>query len=89
MGSSALRNNHGVARSDPRHVLVLYEDSRRGAAAVERAAETAARANARLSVVAVAVLEREGARCCDTRAGYWNQVVQELAAGDLERALTS
>ena len=86
MGSSAVRNNHGVARSDPRHVLVLYEGSRRGAAALERAAETAARTHARLTVVAVAVLERAEARCCDTRAGYWNQVVQELAAGDLDQA---
>src|SRR3954451_6506648 len=86
MGSSALRNNHDVARPHARHVLVLYESSRRGAAALERAAETAARTHARLTVVAVAVLEPAGARCCDTRAGYWNQVVQEPAAGDLEQA---
>jgi len=37
-------------------------------------------------VVAVAVIERADARCCDTRAGYWNQVVQELAADDLDQA---
>jgi nucleotide-binding universal stress UspA family protein len=83
---TVLRNNQVVARCDPRHVLVLYEGSRRGAAAVERAAETAARTHARLTVVAVAVLERADARCCDTRAGYWNQVVQELAASDLDQA---
>jgi len=66
--------------------LVLYEGSRRGAAAIEQAAETAARTSARLTVVAVAVTERADAGCCDTRAGYWNQVVQELAAGDLDHA---
>jgi nucleotide-binding universal stress UspA family protein len=66
--------------------LVLCERSRRGAAAIEQAAETAARTDARLTVVAVAVIERADARCCDTRAGYWNQVVQELAADDLDQA---
>jgi hypothetical protein len=75
-----------VAPPDPQHVLVLYEESRRGAAAIEEAVETAERADARLTIVAVAVLERADAKCCDTRAGYWNQVVQELAAGDLDRA---
>jgi K+-sensing histidine kinase KdpD len=76
----------GVTRPDPQHILVLYENSRRGATAIQQAAKTAARTNARLTVVAVAVTERENARCCDTRAGYWNQVVQELAAEDLDRA---
>ena len=84
--SSALRKTQRVARPDLRHVLVLYERSRRGAAAIEQAAETAARTDARLTVVAVAVIERANARCCDTRAGYWNQVVRELAADDLDRA---
>jgi nucleotide-binding universal stress UspA family protein len=81
-----MRDNEAVARHDPRHILVLCEDSRRGAAGIEQAVVMAERTNARLTIVAVAVLEREDARCCDTRAGYWNQVVQELAAGDLDRA---
>jgi hypothetical protein len=81
-----LRDNEDVACSDPQHILVLCEDSRRGTAAIEHAVETAVRTEARLTVVAVAVLERGDARCCDTRAGYWNQVVQALAAGDLDRA---
>jgi hypothetical protein len=37
-------------------------------------------------VVAVAVTEPEGAGCCDRRAVYWNGVVRELAAADLDRA---
>ena len=56
--------------------------SRRGAAAVRRAAA----ADARLTVVTVAVTESQGAGCCDTRAGYWNGVVRGLAGEDLERA---
>ena len=62
--------------------MVLYENSRRGAAAVRRAAAT----DARLTVVTVAVTESQGAGCCDTRAGYWNGVVRGLAGEDLERA---
>lgn len=81
-----MRNNPDVADPVPQHVLVLYENSRRGAAAIQQAAQTAAQANARLTVVAVAVTETEDARCCDTRAGYWNGVVRELAAEDLDRA---
>ena len=69
----------------PEHVLILYENSRRGAAAVRQAA-AAAPADARMTVVTVAVTESEGARCCDTRAGYWNGVVRELAGEDLDRA---
>ena len=66
----------------PEHILVLYENSRRGAAAVRRAAAEPAR----LTVVTVAVAESEAASCCDIRTGYWNGVVRELAAEDLDRA---
>ena len=69
----------------PEHVLVLYEHSRRGAAAIQEAV-AAAPADARLTVVTVAVTESAGAGCCDTRAGYWNGVVRELAGADLDRA---
>jgi nucleotide-binding universal stress UspA family protein len=75
-----------VADPAPGHVLVLYEHSRRGAAAVQRAAGEAARSNARMTVVAVAVIEPEDAGCCDRRAAYWNGVVRELARADLDRA---
>lgn len=70
----------------PEHILVLYEGSRRGAAAVRHGAELAAGADARLTVVAVAVTESEDTGCCDTRSVYWNGVVRELAARDLDRA---
>jgi nucleotide-binding universal stress UspA family protein len=75
-----------VADSVAKRVLVLYESSSRGAAASEQAAEAAAQAHASLTVVVVAVTEREDAGCCDTRAGYWNGVVRELASADLRRA---
>ena len=80
-----MRDNDRLADPVPDHVLVLYERSRRGAAAIRQAAAAAA-ATARLTVVTVAVTESAGARCCDTRAGYWNGVVQELADADLDRA---
>lgn len=75
-----------MADPAPETILVLYENSRRGAAAIQRAREEAARTDARLTVVAVAATESADAKCCDTRAGYWNGVVQELAAEDLDRA---
>ncbi len=76
-----------MADPAPTHVLVLFEDSRRGAAAI-RQATAAALAGARLTVVTVAVIESADAKCCDTRAGYWNGVVRELARADLDRART-
>jgi hypothetical protein len=75
-----------VADSGPKRVLVLYENSSRGAAAIEQAAEAAVQAHASLTVVVVAVTEREDAGCCDTRACYRNGVVRELASADLRRA---
>ena len=82
----ARRLHISQADSVPEHILVLYENSSRGAAAIQQAAEAAARANASLTVVVVAVTEREDAGCCDTRAGYWNGVVRDLASADLQRA---
>ncbi len=70
----------------PAHVLVLYEPSRRGDASIGHAAEIATNAGARLTVVTVAVAETTDAQCCDTRAGYWNEVVLELAGEELDRA---
>ena len=75
-----------MVNATPAHVLVLFEDSRRGAAALRHAAELAAGADARLTVVSVAVIESEDTGCCDTRSVYWNGVVRELAARDLDRA---
>jgi len=80
-----VRENEGVADLLPEHVLVFYENSRRGVAAIRQAVAVAP-ASARLTVVTVAVIESQGARCCDTRAGYWNGVVRELAGADLDRA---
>jgi hypothetical protein len=80
-----LRDNVRVADPAPEHILVLYENSRRGGAAIRQAA-AAAPASARLTVVTVAVTESADAKCCDTRAGYWNGVVRELAEADLDRA---
>ena len=60
----------------PAHVLVAYEPSRSGDDAVRRAAELAAEAGARLTVVTVAVSEPTDRKCCDTRSVYWNGVLR-------------
>jgi nucleotide-binding universal stress UspA family protein len=86
VGGVGTRKNGGVVDATPARILVLYENSRRGAAALEQAAALAAREGALLTVVVVAVTEPEDASCCDTRAVYWNGIVRELAAEDLGRA---
>ena len=70
----------------PSHVLVAYEPSLSGDDAVRRAAELAADAGARLTVVTVAVSEPTDRKCCDTRSVYWNGVLRELAGDELGRA---
>jgi hypothetical protein len=77
-----------VVDATPARIVVLYENSRRGTAALEQAVELAEREGALLTVVVVAVTEPEDARCCDTRAVYWNRIVHELATEDLGRART-
>src|SRR5215213_6570314 len=86
--ASDTRKNGGVVDATPASILVLYENSRRGVAALEQAAALAEREDALLTVVVVAVMEPEDAKCCDTRAGYWNGIVRELADEDLGRART-
>jgi nucleotide-binding universal stress UspA family protein len=86
VGGFGTRENGGVVDATPARILVLYENSRFGAAALDQAATLAAREGALLAVVVVAVTEPEDARCCDTRAGYWNGIVRELADEDLGRA---
>ena len=73
----------------PAHVLVAYEPSRSGDDAVRRAAELAAEAGARLTVVTVAVSEPTDRKCCDTRSVYWNGVLRELAGDELSRAVVA
>ena len=58
-GEAWLRES-ACARPVPEHILVLYENSPRGAAAMEQAAEAAAQADASLTVVVVAVTEKRG-----------------------------
>ncbi len=68
------------------HVLALYEPGRRGEASVRHAAQVAAKAGARLTVVTVAIVEPTDGQCCDRRSVYWNGVVKELAEDELIRA---
>lgn len=68
------------------HVLAVYEPLRRGDDALRRAAELAAKAGARLTVVTVAVSEPTDTGCCDTQSVYWNEVLREVAGDELGRA---
>ena len=66
--------------------LVVYGGSARGDASLREAARTARRHGGRLSVVALAPVEPEHARCCDMRSVLWNGVQRELAESELAKA---
>ena len=66
--------------------LVVYGGSARGDASLREAARTARRRGGRLSVVALAPVEPERARCCDMRSVLWNGVQRELAESELAKA---
>jgi nucleotide-binding universal stress UspA family protein len=68
-----------------KHLLVLCDGSAAGDAAVRTASRLAAHDHARLTVVAVAEVER-AARCCGFGTSTWNDVLRDAAAADLERA---
>jgi nucleotide-binding universal stress UspA family protein len=70
----------------PTHILALYEPSESGEQAIRRAVEVATAVRARLTVVTVAIAEPTDRRCCDTRSGYWNGVMRELAGDELAGA---
>lgn len=71
----------------PSHVIVLYTPSVEGQDALRAASELARDAGARLTVLTVARVEPVNRRCCDIRSTYWNQIMQELAADQLETAV--
>lgn len=66
-------------------VLVLYEQSRAGIAAIDLARRLAERENADLTVVGVAPQAPSGPRCGNSALEY-NEMVAESVAGDLDRA---
>jgi hypothetical protein len=66
--------------------LVVYGASARGDAALRDAARVARRRGGRLSVVALASVEPEHARCCDMQSAMWNGVERELARSQLAQA---
>ena len=65
-------------------VLAFVEATPRGREVPSAADRLAARTGATLTVVAVAVIERERPRCCDIRSGTWNRIQRELAAEQLQ-----
>lgn len=64
---------------------MLYEQSRAGAAAIDVARDLAERANAALTVVAVAPQAPSGPRCGNSAVEY-NEAVVESVARDLDKA---
>ena len=69
----------------PRKVLILYEHSRAGAAAIDLARDLAEDQNAALTIVAVAPQAPSGPRCGNSALEY-NEAVAESVAHDLEQA---
>jgi hypothetical protein len=67
-------------------VLAVVDDSPHCGDVVSAAQELAG--DARLTLVAVAVVEAERSGCCDLRSGVWNRMQRELAAEQLRNART-
>jgi nucleotide-binding universal stress UspA family protein len=72
-------------KSATERVLVLYEQSRAGAATIDVARELVEHANAALTVVAVAPQAPSGPRCGNSAIEY-NEVLADSVARDLEKA---
>jgi nucleotide-binding universal stress UspA family protein len=68
------------------HVLAFVDDSRRSDEVVSVAQDLATSTGARLTLLAVAVIEDERRGCCDLRSGLWNRMQRELAAEQLRTA---
>jgi nucleotide-binding universal stress UspA family protein len=68
------------------HVLAFIDHSSRRDDVVSVAQDLATSTGARLTLVAVAVIEDERRGCCDLRSGLWNRVQRELAAEQLRTA---
>jgi nucleotide-binding universal stress UspA family protein len=68
------------------HVLAFVDDSRRSDEGVSVALDLATSAGARLTLLAVALVEDERRGCCDLRSGLWNRMQRELAAEELRTA---
>ena len=71
--------------SSPERVLVLYEHSRAGAAAVDLAHDLAEDGGAALTVVAIAPQAPSGPRCGNSAIEY-NEAVADSVAHDLDEA---
>ncbi len=69
-----------------RLTLVVYGASEAADTTLLETARAAQREGTRLSVVALAPVEPENARCCGVSSVYWNGVQRELAESELARA---
>ena len=71
---------------DQTRTLVVYGASARGDASLREAARASRRQGGRVSVVALAPVEPEHSRCCDTRSVMWNGIQREMAQSELCKA---
>ena len=69
-----------------RLTLVVYGASETADTTLRETAHAARREGSRLSVVALAPVEPEHARCCGVGSVYWNRLQRELAESQLARA---
>lgn len=69
-----------------RHTLVIYRASERADVTLAGLARAAREHGERLTVLALAVEERQGRGCCDTRSVLWNGIEREFAERDLMQA---
>jgi len=68
-----------------KHVLVVFEPGRSGAAAVELARELAERDHASVTVLSVVPTAPSGSRCGNSATEY-NTIVREVVARELDQA---
>ena len=74
-----------VNRGGIQHIMVVFDDSPASRRALQDAAAIADEHDARLSVVTLVNYERRTRGCC-LRSGYWNEVLDEVALGELASA---
>ena len=68
------------------HTLVVYRPSARADEALRTLCVAAHEHGGRVTVLALAAVERPSSRCCDTRSVLWNGVCRDFARGYLTRA---
>ena len=75
----------GVMETSHKHVLVLFEPGRAGAAALDLARELAERDHATVTVIGAVPVAPSGSRCGNSATEY-NSIVRDAVAQELDQA---